>query len=98
MKRAAVLGAGAWGTALAKLLADGGDGAALFTIDEPSAALINQNRENRAFLPGVALSARLVATHEIERALDRATLVVLAVPSQALRPVLERARPYLPAD
>jgi glycerol-3-phosphate dehydrogenase (NAD(P)+) len=94
MKRAAVLGAGAWGTALAKVLADRDESVELWTIDQPSADDINERRENRPFLPGIALPQAVHASYDLAKVLSGATLVVLAIPSHALREVLERARPF----
>jgi len=99
MKRAAaVLGAGAWGTALAKALADKGMPVELWTRRGEHAALLNATRENQRYLPGAKLPPNLHATSDLGRALTDAELVVIAVPSHALRGVIVDARPLFPKD
>ncbi|GAA0279778.1 NAD(P)H-dependent glycerol-3-phosphate dehydrogenase [Cryptosporangium japonicum] len=83
--RAAVLGAGSWGTAYAKVLADAGCEVALWARRAELAAAINARRENGDYLPGVELPDRLTATDDHEAALTGADLVILAVPSQTMR-------------
>ncbi len=92
----AVVGAGAWGTALSLALAERGP-VRLFTWDTAHARELADARENRAFLPGFALPAGVEPTADLERALGGAELVVVALPSQAVRDVLGRARHALPA-
>jgi glycerol-3-phosphate dehydrogenase len=84
MRRAAVIGAGSWGTAVAVLLARGGLDVQLGTRTAEQAALLNSERENGRYLPGVALpgSLRVRLASKIELAgLD---LVCLAIPSGSL--------------
>jgi glycerol-3-phosphate dehydrogenase (NAD(P)+) len=90
--RTAVLGAGSWGTALASLLA--GKGFTVTAWDKDAAVLedIARNHRNERYLPGVALSANLHASPEIAKALEGAELLVLAVPSHAIRPVVIEAK------
>ncbi len=83
--RAAVLGAGSWGTAFGKVLADAGCDVTLWARRAEVAKTVQEARENTDYLPGVALPDRLHATHNADEALDGADLVVLAVPSQTLR-------------
>lgn len=83
--RAAVLGAGSWGTAFAKVLADAGCEVALWARRPELAAAIGAQRENSEYLPGVRLPDRLTATADHREALAGADLVVLAVPSQTMR-------------
>jgi len=86
--RAAVLGAGSWGTAFAKVLADAGNEVTLWARRPEVAAAICRERGNREYLPGVRLPDQVTATVDGDQALDGADLVVLAVPSQTLRGVL----------
>ena len=88
MKRAAVLGAGAWGTALAKVLSDKGERVALWTHRPELAEQITDTHQNARYLPGVSLSPELIVTADLEKALGGCQLVVLAVPSHALREVM----------
>jgi glycerol-3-phosphate dehydrogenase (NAD(P)+) len=85
--RCAVLGAGSWGTALASLLA--GKGFPVTAWDKDATVLdeIARTHRNERYLPGVALPPSLHATPDLGHALGGAELVVLAVPSFAVRQV-----------
>ncbi len=98
IQRVAVLGAGSWGTAYAKVLADAGREAVLWCRRESVAAAILDDRSNPDYLPGVILPDRLRATSDLESALEGVDAVALAVPSQALRENLTVFRDLLPAD
>jgi glycerol-3-phosphate dehydrogenase (NAD(P)+) len=98
MRRAAVLGAGSWGTTFAKVLADAGCQVTLHARRPELAAAIAESRENPDYLPGITLPSAVTATTDAEEALDGATIVVLAVPSQSLRENLEGWKPFLPED
>ncbi len=86
----AVLGAGAWGTALAQLLSARGP-VRLWARDAELARAINATRENAAYLPGVRLSERVEATGELDARDADAVLVV--VPAQHLRTILGQFPP-----
>lgn len=88
----AVIGAGAWGTALANLLADNGHEVTLWAYERDVAAGINGTHENRRFLGGVMLNPALRATDDLATATEHAALVVFAAPSHVLRRVAEAAR------
>ncbi len=90
--RCCVLGAGSWGTALGALLA--GKGFPVTTWDKDTAALdeIARAHRNERYLPGVALPATVLATPDLPRALEGAELVVMAVPSFAVRQVAIEAK------
>jgi len=85
--RSAVLGAGSWGTALASVLAGKGYPTVLWGRDAAVVEAVATRHENPRYLPGVALPPALGATLELGRALEGAELVVLAVPSHAVRQV-----------
>ncbi|MGH3561091.1 MAG: NAD(P)H-dependent glycerol-3-phosphate dehydrogenase [Mycobacterium sp.] len=85
----AVMGAGAWGTALAKVLADAGSEVRLWARRPGIAEQINATRYNPDYLPGVQLPAGVRATPEPAEALDGMTTVLLAVPAQTMRAKLE---------
>lgn len=95
--RIAVLGAGSWGTAFAKVLRDGGNDVALWARRPEVATAIAETRENPDYLPGVRLPEGLRATDDAVAAMDGADAVVLAVPSQSLRENLAGWQPLLPA-
>nr|WP_281260503.1 NAD(P)H-dependent glycerol-3-phosphate dehydrogenase [Kineococcus rhizosphaerae] len=81
----AVLGAGAWGTAVAGVLARNAESVALWCRRPELAAEITATGENTGYLPGVPLSPRIAATAQFSGAVDGASLVVLAIPLQQLR-------------
>jgi glycerol-3-phosphate dehydrogenase (NAD(P)+) len=95
IQRVAVLGAGAWGTAFGKLLADAGRQTTLWARRREIAEAVNAG-ENVDYLPDVRLPEGLTATVDPARALAGADAVVLAVPSQSLRENLERWVSILP--
>ncbi len=98
MGHVAILGAGAWGTALARVLSERGESTRLWTWQAEHAAAMQQARENHTFLPGFTLPAAIEPTADLERALGGASLCVLVVPTAGFRETLERARPYIAAD
>jgi len=87
-RRIAVLGAGAWGTALAIQAARAGNAVALWARDPARAAAIAATRENAAYLPGAPLPDAIEVTADAAAALQGAALVLAVVPAQFLRPVL----------
>lgn len=87
--RVAVLGAGSWGTALARLLGEKGHAARLWDHDAHRAAEIQDRRENARYLPGFPLPDTVEATSDLASACAWAETVVLAVPSSAVRALLE---------
>lgn len=97
MAKMAVLGAGAWGTALAKVLADKQNATMLWARRPEHAADIQEQRENRRYLPGARLPDMLRATGDFEEALKDAELVVVVVPSHSLRGVMMEARRWVPS-
>ena len=92
--RVAVVGAGAWGTTVASLLAARTE-VVLWAREEDVVASVGAHHRNDRFLPGRALHPALRATGSLADALDGAGLVLFAVPAQHLRGVLERARPSI---
>ncbi|MCA2217226.1 NAD(P)H-dependent glycerol-3-phosphate dehydrogenase [Jidongwangia harbinensis] len=85
MTRAAVVGAGAWGTAFAKVLAEAGADVTIWARRESVAAAIREQHRNDGSLPSVKLPERITATSDVAEAVRDAELVALAVPSQTLR-------------
>ena len=90
-----VIGAGAWGTALAKHLAEKGLTIRLWAYEREVAQAINATHENPIFLPGVALPQTLVATSSIADAVDGCDGLLFVVPSHVTRPVLQTLAPCL---
>jgi glycerol-3-phosphate dehydrogenase (NAD(P)+) len=98
MSRAAVLGAGAWGTAFAKILAEAGADVQLWARRESVAEAIREYGVNESSLPGVKLPEQVTATSDLAAALDDAAQVYVAVPSQTLRANMADWAALLPAD
>lgn len=94
--RCAVVGAGAWGTALADLLTRNGHDVRLWAYEADVVESINERHENVRFLGGHKLAPGLQATGDIQRAVDGAELVTLATPSHVLRSILRSAAKSLP--
>lgn len=94
-ERVAVLPAGSWGTAFAKVLADAGREVTIWSRRAEVVAAIENEHANPFYLPDIALPQRIRATADAHEALDGADLVILAVPSQTLRDNLDGWRPAL---
>lgn len=95
IERFAILGAGAWGTALARVLCRPGRHVVLQAHDPRVADAIARERTNAAYLPGIPLDG-IEAVAEPAEAVDGARVVVLATPAQHLRAALRRAAPSWP--
>ncbi|MDU0478500.1 NAD(P)H-dependent glycerol-3-phosphate dehydrogenase [Staphylococcus chromogenes] len=98
MVNIAVMGAGSWGTTMAKVFAEAGNTVRLWARRPEQAETIQTTRENPDYLPGIALPDAISATSSAEEALDNASIVVLAVPSQTVRANLESWQQWLPSD
>jgi glycerol-3-phosphate dehydrogenase (NAD(P)+) len=96
MGTVAVMGAGSWGTAYAMLCADASEEVLLWARRPEVAEEINGAHRNSAYLGDTPLPEALRATSDAEEALHGAEVVVLAVPSYALRPSLEAWRDLMP--
>ena len=86
-----VVGAGGWGTALAKILADTGERVTLWCHGADSFRQIVETRENRAYLAGISLPAELTVTQSLGETVSNKRLVICAVPSHVVREVFCRA-------
>ena len=93
-----VLGAGAFGTALAKVLAEGGHQVILWGRDADVIESINGTQRHPRRLEGVRLPPGLQATTDLQGAMQGAKLVVSAVPTVAVRDLWGQAAPFLPAE
>ncbi|MBX7118556.1 MAG: NAD(P)-dependent glycerol-3-phosphate dehydrogenase [Gemmatimonadaceae bacterium] len=90
-----VVGAGAWGTALANLLAENGHEVRVWAYEPDVVESINQHQENRRFLAGIPLHPGLRATANLDSACDGAEIVVFASPSHVLRQVAGQAARWI---
>ena len=96
--RVAVMGAGSWGTTLAKVFADAGNSVCLWARRHELAETISNTRENPDYLPGITLPDALEVTTDIAAALGGAEIVVCGVPSQTLRDNVSAWAPLIPND
>jgi glycerol-3-phosphate dehydrogenase (NAD(P)+) len=98
-RRIAILGAGAWGTALANAVAATGRAVTLYARDPATAAEITKSRTNAARLPGIAVAPEITATNSLGEAAE-ADVLLLAVPTSALRElansIASMIRPAIP--
>ena len=95
--RIAVISAGGWGTTLAALLAAKDYDVRLWVREPEIVGTIRQFQENTRFLPGVKLPVRLFATAEMAEAVDGATLLTIATPSNWIRATCRALAAHLPA-
>lgn len=84
-----VIGAGSWGTALAKLLAENGHQVTIWVYEDSLVDTINQARENTEYLPGFKLPENLRATSSLRASVVGQEMLVSVVPSHVLRGVME---------
>ena len=86
-----VVGAGAWGTTLAKVLADKGERVTLWCHGADSFRAIVETRENRIYLPGISLPAEIKATQSLNETVAHKRLIICALPSHVVRQVFTQA-------
>ncbi|MGC4092404.1 MAG: NAD(P)H-dependent glycerol-3-phosphate dehydrogenase [Polyangiaceae bacterium] len=97
MSHVAVLGAGAWGTALSRQLAERGQRVRLWSFRPEHAQALREQRENVEFFPGHKLHEAVEPEHELGRAVADASAVLVVVPTPAVRATLLAARESLAA-
>ncbi len=91
-QRIAVLGGGAWGTALAATMVRAGHDPVLWARDPEIVESLNTTRQNPRYLPGIGLDAALTATDDLDKALSDATCILAVVPAQSTRKLLVSLR------
>ncbi len=96
MSRIAIIGSGAWGTAIALRLHARGDHALTLWSHNPAVVdIIRQTGENTTFLPGFPVSQEIVTTSDLNEALRQTEVIVSAMPSAHVRAVFGKMAPYL---
>lgn len=95
MRKICVLGSGSWGTALALVLASNDYNVSMWTLNKDQSKYINEYKENKDYLPGVVIPENINVTTDIQQAVEGSSIVVLGVPSQAIRSVCEKIKPYI---
>ena len=99
MSEIAIIGAGAWGTALAIILGrTGAHRVRLWAHEKEVCDSIAQRRINEKFLPGQQIPVSITPCHNLEQALDCAVIVVSVMPSQHCRRLFEQMKPLLRAN
>jgi glycerol-3-phosphate dehydrogenase (NAD(P)+) len=96
MTQCAVIGAGAWGTALADLLVRNGHDVRIWAYEWDVVESINRLHQNRRFLSGHQLADGMTAYNQVSEALDNVEMVVLATPSHVLRSIARSAKEMVP--
>jgi glycerol-3-phosphate dehydrogenase (NAD(P)+) len=94
----AIIGAGAWGTALAQVFAEGERRVALYARDPGLAEAINKTGRNDIYLSSVALNRHIRATADLAEAVSGAGIVLLVTPTQFVRDLLIKLKPHLNRD
>lgn len=92
--RVTVLGGGSWGTTVANLLAPRHE-TTVWMRNSDAAAEIREQRTNSAYLDGFTLDEHLDATDDFERAVDQAEMLIVGVPTSAVRATVERAAEHI---
>ena len=87
MKKVSVIGAGSWGTAIAFILAENGHDCLLWARRENQSLEISNENTNNSYLPGIRLPKALNATSNLEVAVGHGEILIIAVPTKAIRSV-----------
>lgn len=95
LESVAVIGAGAWGTGLAVILAERYARVSLWVFEASLAVEMGRTRENSPYLPGVRIPPAVEPTSQLGTALAGQRLVIFVVPSHAFRAVLVQAQPHV---
>lgn len=85
MEKVSVIGAGSWGTAIAFVLAENGHDCLLWSRRAEQAVEINEKHTNESYLHGITLPSNLKATSDLENAVHHSDIIVIAVPTKAIR-------------
>jgi glycerol-3-phosphate dehydrogenase (NAD(P)+) len=96
--RIGVVGAGSWGTALARLLADKGFELDFWVFEPEVREQIETLRENQVFLPGFHLPESIHPSNDLETVVNNKDLVLVVVPSHFMRSVATQMRPFIKND
>lgn len=95
MAKVSILGAGAWGTALAILLGNNGHDVTLWSALAPEVEVLRKDRELKNKLPGIKLPERVIISDDLESTCKDNDLIVIAVASPYVRRTAHVAKPYI---
>ncbi len=98
MSYIAVIGAGSWGTALARLLAEKEYDISLWVYERELCAEMRVTRLNSLYLPGFPIPENVVITDDLEKAVSKARYILNVVPTQHTRAIAETAVPFMSRD
>lgn len=98
LKPIGIIGAGGWGIALAKLLADKGEPVTLWCHRAESFRELQETRESRTYLAGIVLPSRIEFTRSLGAAVAGKSMVICAVPSHTMRGVMAGARSHVSSE
>jgi len=93
-----VIGAGAWGTALAQVLGSAGHDITIYARSTMQVADINNLKENTKYLKNIKLNSNIKATNKIEIAVENADIILMVVPTQFTRNALTKIKPHIKQD
>ena len=94
MKKIGIIGSGSWGTAISTVLANNGHSVTIWSYKKEEYDMLKKYREHKSYLPGVKLSENIDFTCEIEKAVKEKDIIVIAVPSFAVRETVKKIKPY----
>ncbi len=98
MERVTVIGAGSWGTAIAVLLARKDLQVKMWSVEKPVVEEMNTKKTNESYLPGVIIPDAVSVYHSVAESLKEANVIVMSVPSQAFREVVQNILPFLTGE
>ena len=96
--KVSILGAGSWGTALSTIVNHNGHHTSLWIRSADQAVQMQQERINKKYLPDILIPPRISLENDLEKSLFHAEVVILAVPTQQIRPLLKAAGRFIPED
>ncbi len=93
--KTAVIGSGGWGTAIALLLSSKGYDVYLWSWQQAETDRLNNDRENKEFLPGIKFPQNIYCSHSMQECVEGAEVIVCAVPSPATRTTAKQLSPFV---
>jgi glycerol-3-phosphate dehydrogenase (NAD(P)+) len=95
VEKIAVIGAGSWGTALTKPIADLGQTVSLWAHSKDHVEELKKTRQNKTYLPGYTLAETITPVSELKEAVEGHKIIIMVVPSHVFREVFTGVEPYL---
>lgn len=95
MRKIACIGAGSWGSALALVLCDNGHDVLIWSRRKEQVEELNEHHTNEQYNPGVVFPSSLKATYSMKEAVMNADMILLAVPTKAIRSCIQQMIPFI---